>query len=191
MFVRAAYRRVHMGISLEEFKKRLNNGDYEKIGNARRALGKAQEIQGEERDKANRLIDRHFADGSEAAAPAPKAKAKSLPEGHKGVLKPEPKKRGRKPKAEVAADKSETAESSSKQLELFSLPTLEQVPTEDRARVEKLLFLERMVNAAVSGFQAVSNLPSAYSDVVGSSVNSCNVLLTECTTKLRVIVESL
>lgn len=179
-----------MGISLEEFKKRLQGGEYEKAGNARRALGKAMEIQGEDRAKANRMIDRHFEGGDSAPVPAKKA-----PSEGKSAAKAEPKKRGRKPKAEVVSgtvSATATGEAEEKQLELFSRPSaFKPVLEGDSERIQKLLFLERVMAAAVSGYQAAAALPATYSDVVSGSVQGCADLLTDATAQLRKLVEQL
>ena len=61
-------------LDIAAFKEKLNGGGYKSAGGARKALGKAKGLSSDERDKALKLINKHFGD---VPTPPPKPAAKA------------------------------------------------------------------------------------------------------------------
>lgn len=118
-------------MTFADFKKKLKDGSYETATAARRGIGKA-DFSEDEKDKAQKLINKHFGDtpepkkkaGKASKEKATKAKAAKAEKAGKAA-KPAAggKKRGRKPKAEkIAAQEEQAPKRRRVQEELFMTP---------------------------------------------------------------------
>ena len=92
--------------TLEDFKKRLNNGEFKDLGGARKSIGKGGPKEEPERGKALALADKHFAalGGTVAPITPPKAKAPAAPAPAPAARPqiPKPAKRGKNAAAPAA-----------------------------------------------------------------------------------------
>ncbi len=94
--------------TLDGFKKKLKNGQYDNATGARRAVGKMRTWEDPEKDAARKVIDRHFGDAAKPPAKKAASKKKVAPKKKFKRKKKTVKKVAAKKVAKKAAAKSPT-----------------------------------------------------------------------------------